>query len=67
MLFAKHSIIDDRQGPKYTPHLKQPPKLFYKRSCSYKFRNNQREKPVLESLLNKVAGLEACNFIKKRL
>ena len=67
MLFAKHSIIDDRQGPKYTPHLKQPPKLFYKRSYSYKFRNNQGKAPVLESLLNKVAGREACNVIKKRL
>ena len=26
-----------------------------------------RKKPVLESLLNKVAGLKVCNFIKKRL
>ena len=24
------------------------------------------EKPVLESLFNKVAGLSACNFIKKK-
>ena len=27
----------------------------------------QRKAPVLESLFNKVAGLKACNFIKKRL
>ena len=26
-----------------------------------------RKTPVLESLFNKVAGLEACNFIQKRL
>ena len=25
-----------------------------------------RETPVLESLFNKVAGLQACNYIKKR-
>ena len=25
------------------------------------------KKPVLKSLLNKAAGLQACNFIKKRL
>ena len=29
----------------------------------HKFR---RKKPALESLFNKVSGLEACNFIKKR-
>ena len=27
----------------------------------------RRQTPVLESLFNKVAGLRACNFIKKRL
>ena len=32
-----------------------------------KFRNIHREKLVLESLFNNVAGLQACNFIKKRL
>ena len=32
-----------------------------------KFRNIHRKTPVLESLLNKVAGLKTCNFIKKRL
>ena len=42
------------------------------RRCSVKkvfltFRKFDRKIPVLESLLNKVAGLEACNFIKKRL
>ena len=42
------------------------------RRCSVKkvfltFRKFDRKTPVLESLLNKVAGLEACNIIKKRL
>ena len=32
-----------------------------------KFRNIYSKTPVLESLFNKVGGLKACNFIKKRL
>ena len=32
-----------------------------------KIRNIYKKTPVLESLFNKVSGLEACNFIKKRL
>ena len=50
--------------------------MFYKESCSEKFRNIHRKTPVPESLFNKVAGLRpstllkkrpgaACNFIKK--
>ena len=35
--------------------------------CSSKLCKFHRKKPVLESLLNKVAGLSDCNFIKKRL
>ena len=35
--------------------------------CSYKLFKVHRKTPVLESLFNKVAGLQACNFIKKRL
>ena len=27
----------------------------------------QGKRPVLDSLINKVAGLKACNFIKERL
>ena len=42
---------------------KQPPELFYKSRFSQNFRNIYRKSPVLESLLNKVAGLEVCNFI----
>ena len=32
-----------------------------------KFHNILRKTPVLETLFNKIAGLQACNFIKKRL
>ena len=32
-----------------------------------KFRNIHLKIPLLESIFNKVAGLHACNFIKKRL
>ena len=38
--------------------------------CSGKFRKFDRKAPVLESVLNKVfffAGLQTCNFVKKRL
>ena len=35
--------------------------------CSYKFHNIHSKTPVLESLLKKVVGLKACNFIKERL
>ena len=42
--------------------LKTPTHVF---SCEY--RNIHRKTPVLKSLFNKVAGLKACNFIKKRL
>ena len=37
------------------------------RRCSLKFHKFYRKAPVLESVLNKVAGLQACNFTKKRL
>ena len=35
--------------------------------CSQEFPNIHRKTPVLESFLNNTAGLQACNFIKKRL
>ena len=35
--------------------------------CSVKFRNIHRKIPVLESLFNKVSGVQACRFIKSRL
>ena len=34
----------------------QEPKVFYKKSCSSKFRNIHRKTPVLECLFKKVAG-----------
>ena len=37
------------------------------RSCTEKFGKFLRETLLLESLFNKVVGLKACNFIKKRL
>ena len=43
---------------------KQPPEAFCKKGCSWKFDKFHRKTPVLESLFDKVAGL---NFIKKRL
>ena len=41
--------------------------MFYKKRCSYIFCNIYRKTVVLESFINKVARLKACNFIKKRL
>ena len=41
--------------------------LFFKKDFKLKFRKFHKETPVLESLFNKVSGLKACNFIKKRI
>ena len=41
--------------------------VFYKIYCSQKFRNIHKETPVLKSLFNKNANIQACYFIKKRL
>ena len=38
--------------------------MFYEKECSSQI---SQESAVLESLFNKVAGLQACHFIKKRL
>ena len=46
---------------------KQLPRVFYKKSWSYKFSNIYRKTLVLESLFTKFAGLQAGNFITKRL
>ena len=35
--------------------------------CSWKFCNIHRKIPVLESLFNKIPGLQACNLFKKTL
>ena len=40
--------------------------VFNKKSGFEKFRKIYRKTPVLESLFNKGAGIQACNFIKKR-
>ena len=39
----------------------------FQNRCSWKFHNIHKKKPVLEPLFNKVAGLKAYNFIKKKL
>ena len=38
-----------------------------KKNCSWKLFNIHRETPVLESLFKKVAGLQHCTFVKKRI
>ena len=39
--------------------------VFFIKRCSLKLRNIYWKMPVLGSLSNKVAGLKACNFIRK--
>ena len=39
--------------------------MLYKKNSSKNFRNIHRKTPVLESLFNKVAGLQTCNYLKK--
>ena len=46
---------------------KQPLGVFYKKSCFVRFGKFHRKTTVIESLFNKVADLQACNFTKKRL
>ena len=46
---------------------KQPPKVFHRKWHSSIFCNISSKTAVLESLFNKAAGLQACNFVKKRL
>ena len=46
---------------------KQPLGVFYKKSCFAQFRKFHWKTTVIESLFNKVADLQACNFTKKRL
>ena len=41
-------------------------RCFVKEGVLKKFANFTKKTPVLESLVHKVAGLKACNFIKKR-
>ena len=43
----------------------QPLEVFYKRSCSQKFRNIHRKTPVLESLFNNAGARQTCNILKK--
>ena len=46
---------------------KQPPEVFCKKMCSWKFHKIHRKTPVPEAFLNKVAGLRPATFLKKRL
>ena len=46
---------------------KQPPEVFYRKSCSEEFCNIRRKTSVLESLFDSLAGFKTCNFLKKRL
>ena len=41
--------------------------VFCTKNCSKKFCNIYRRTSMLDSLFNKVAGLHACNFIKRTL
>ena len=53
--------VAELKSPRSTHQRCSVKKLFLKIS------QYSRETPVLESLFNKAAGLQACNFIKKRL
>ena len=44
---------------------KKPLEVFYEEGCSQKFRNIYKNAPVLESLYNKVASIQDCNFVKR--
>ena len=46
---------------------KQPPEVLCEKWCSKKFCKFPRKITMLESLWKKIAGIQFCNFIKKRL
>ena len=46
---------------------KQPFTGVLQNKCSLKFRNIRRKTSVLDFLFNKVAGLQTCNVIKKKV
>ena len=46
---------------------KQPPEVFYEKSCFKNFCNIHRKTPLLELLFNKIGGLKDWNFITKKL
>ena len=46
---------------------KQPPELFCRKRCSYKFCKIHRKTPVPEPLFSKVVGQRPVTFLKKRL
>ena len=51
----------------YNPFQKQPPKVFYKKAVLKSFAIfTGKYLCSLESLFNKVAGLQSCNFIQNR-
>ena len=62
-------ITSPHNEPQRSPGFvqKQPPVVFYKKRCSYKYRKFYRKTTVLEPLFNNVADLRDCNFIKKIL
>ena len=62
------NLDQEKPGPRNLDH---EPKACVRRFSSKqffkKFRHFHRKTPVLESPFTEVAGLKACNFIKKRL
>ena len=61
------SYSDIKQQLKNMLSFKSSYRRCYVNKCSQKFRKFHMKTSLLESLLNKVAGIQVCNFIKKRL
>ena len=65
---SNHSLLSNAIKGEFMRYFQKNPH----RMCSVKiyvlknFANSTGKKPILESLFNKVAGLQACIFIKKR-
>ena len=65
--FCKHNFFIDEIETYAMNVQKQPPEVFCKKMCSWKFRRIHRQTPVPEVFLNKVAGLRPATLLKKRL
>ena len=59
-------ICNKTTAEAYVQFQKWPPEVFCKKGILKKLQISKKT-PLLESLLNKVAGLQVCNFTKKRL
>ena len=63
--FCKHSFFVDEIETYALNVQKQPPEVFCKKMCFWKFQKIHRKTPVPEAFSNKVAGLKPATLLKR--